>query len=72
VPFVEVIEPALWLITAGVFALASLLVLIQKRRWRQPLLVAALALLACGWMMFWQPPSVVGVAVTVILVVLLG
>jgi hypothetical protein len=64
VPLADVVEPALWLISAAVFLIASVRVFIQRTRWWQPLLVAALALISWGWLMFWQPPFALGVAIT--------
>lgn len=68
VPLVDVMEPALWLLMAAVFLLASVRVVVQRKGWWLPLLMALAALVACQWLMFWQPPLLVGAAVTALLV----
>lgn len=53
---VDVIEPLLWLLTAGVLTTASARVLVQREQWWRPYMVAVGATVALPGLLFWQPP----------------
>jgi hypothetical protein len=57
---VDVVEPLLWLLAAGVLATASARVLVQREQWWRPYLVAAGATVALPGLLFWQPPVALG------------
>jgi hypothetical protein len=60
---VDMVEPLLWLLTAGVFVAASVRVLVQRDQWWRPYLVAVGALGAVPGLLFWQPPIALGAVV---------
>ncbi|MDF2741693.1 MAG: hypothetical protein K0S88_3063, partial [Actinomycetia bacterium] len=60
---VDVAEPLLWLLTAGVLAAASARVLVQREQWWRPYLVAVGATVALPGLLFWQPPIALGAVV---------
>jgi hypothetical protein len=51
-----VVEPLLWLLTAGLLATASARVVVQREQWWRPYLVAVGATVALPGLLFWQPP----------------
>ena len=60
---VDVAEPLLWLLAAGVFVAASVRVLVQREQWWRPYLVAVSAMGAVPGLLFWQPPIALGAVV---------
>jgi hypothetical protein len=60
---VDVAEPLLWLLTAGVLVAASARVLVQREQWWRPYMVAVGATVALPGLLFWQPPIAVGAVV---------
>ena len=68
---VDVVEPLLWLLTAGVLVAASARVLVQREQWWRPYLVAAGATVALPWLLFWQPPIALGAVVDGVLLLAL-
>ena len=70
---VDVIEPLLWLLTAGVLATASARVLVQREQWWRPYMVAVSAMVVLPGLLFWQPPIALGAVVDgVLLLALIG
>jgi hypothetical protein len=70
---VDVVEPLLWLLTAGVLATASARVLVQREQWWRPFMVAVGATVALPGLLFWQPPIALGAVVDgVLLLALIG
>jgi hypothetical protein len=70
---VDVIEPLLWLLTAGVLATASARVLVQREQWWRPFMVAVGATVALPGLLFWQPQIALGaVGDGVLLLALIG
>jgi hypothetical protein len=64
---VDVVEPLLWLLPAGVLATASARVLVQREQWWRPYLVAVGATVALPGLLFWQPPIALGAVVNGVL-----
>jgi hypothetical protein len=60
---VDVIEPLLWLLAAGVLVAASARVLVQREQWWRPYMVAVGAMGAVPGLLFWQPPIALGAVV---------
>jgi hypothetical protein len=59
----DVVEPLLWLLTAGVLATASARVLVQREQWWRPFMVAVGARVALPGLLLWQPPIALGAVV---------
>jgi hypothetical protein len=60
---VDVVEPLLWLLAAGVLATASVRVLVQRKQWWRPYMVAVGAMGTVPELLFWQPPIALGAVV---------
>ena len=57
---VDVAEPLVWLLAAGMVVAASVRVLVQREQWWRPYLVAAGATVTLPGLLFWQPPVALG------------
>ena len=68
VSIVGTLEPVLWLVAAGILVGGGLRAVFQPRVWWRPLYVAAAAAVVLPWLMFWQPPILVGIAADGLLV----
>ena len=60
---VDVVEPLLWLLAAGVLVAASARLLVQREQWWRPFMVAVGAMGALPGLLFWQPPIALGAVV---------
>jgi hypothetical protein len=58
---IDTLEPVLWLVAAGILVIGALRAIFQRDVWRRPLYVAAAAAVVLPWLMFWQPPILVGI-----------